>query len=111
MKRGEKNMSRELIDQQKIETALASLNRLPAGDWTFRDSKLHRKFVFDNFIQAMGFMMSAALVAEKMDHHPEWSNVYKTVEVALTTHSSGGVTQLDVDLAKQMESLADLYGA
>lgn len=104
-------MSRELIDQQEIETVLTTLNQQSTGEWAFRDNRLHRKFVFGNFIQAMGFMMSAALVAEKMDHHPEWSNVYKTVEVALTTHSSGGVTQLDVDLAEQMESLAQPYNA
>ncbi|MYB34174.1 MAG: 4a-hydroxytetrahydrobiopterin dehydratase [Gammaproteobacteria bacterium] len=104
-------MSRELIDQQEIETALTTLNQQSAGEWTFRDNRLHRKFAFGNFIQAMGFMMSAALAAEKMDHHPEWSNVYKTVEVALTTHSSGGVTQLDVSLARQMESLAQPHNA
>jgi len=105
------NMSRELIDLQSIETALRTLNRQSGGKWIFDDNKLHRKFVFGNFVQAMGFMTSAALLAEKMDHHPEWSNVYKTVEVALTTHSSGGVTQLDVDLARQMEDLAQPHDA
>lgn len=104
-------MSRELIDQPAIETALTALNRHATGRWTFSDDRLHRTFVFGNFIQAMGFMTSAALVAEKMDHHPEWCNVYKTVKVTLTTHSSGGVTQLDVELAEQLESLAQPYDA
>ena len=72
------------IDQQ-------ALKQLP--DWTILDKKLHRVFVLDNFVQAFGFMAQAAIVAEKMNHHPEWSNVYKTVTVDLTTHSEGCITQ------------------
>jgi 4a-hydroxytetrahydrobiopterin dehydratase len=63
-----------------------------------------RKFVFKDFNQAFGFMTRAALVAEKMDHHPEWFNVYKTVEVTLSTHDAGGLTDKDVALAKAMDS-------
>ena len=65
-----------------------------------------RKFVFKDFNQAFGFMTRAALIAEKMDHHPEWFNVYKTVEVTLSTHDAGGVTELDVKLAAEMDKLA-----
>ena len=65
-----------------------------------------RKFVFQDFNEAFGFMARAALVAEKMDHHPEWFNVYKTVEVTLSTHDAGGVTELDVKLAQTMDKLA-----
>jgi 4a-hydroxytetrahydrobiopterin dehydratase len=65
-----------------------------------------RKFVFKDFNQAFGFMTRVALVAEKMDHHPEWSNVYKTVEVTLSTHDAGGLTELDVKLAEAMNALA-----
>ena len=65
-----------------------------------------KKFVFKDFNQAFGFMTRAALVAEKMDHHPEWFNVYKTVEVTLATHDAGGVTELDVTLAEAMDRLA-----
>ena len=65
-----------------------------------------RKFVFKDFNQAFGFMTRAALVAEKMDHHPEWFNVYKTVEVTLATHDSGGVTELDMKLAEAMDRIA-----
>ena len=65
-----------------------------------------KKFVFKDFNQAFGFMARAALIAEKMDHHPEWSNVYKTVEVTLSTHDAGGLTELDVKLATEMDRLA-----
>src|SRR5689334_7245876 len=65
-----------------------------------------RKFVFKDFNQAFGFMTRATLVAEKMDHHPEWFNVYKTVEVTLSTHDAGGLTDLDVKLATTMNELA-----
>ena len=85
------------------KSALAGL----AG-WTEvqgRDA-ISRKFVFKDFNEAFGFMTRAALVAEKMDHHPEWFNVYKTVEVTLSTHDAGGVTELDVKLAQAMDKLA-----
>src|SRR5690349_23618035 len=65
-----------------------------------------RKFVFADFNQAFGFMTRAALIAEKMDHHPEWFNVYKNVEVTLSTHDAGGVTELDIKLAGEMDRLA-----
>ncbi len=65
-----------------------------------------RKFVFKDFNQAFGFMTRVALVAEKMDHHPEWFNVYRTVEVTLATHDAGGVTEKDIALAKAMDSFA-----
>ncbi len=69
-----------------------------------------RTFVFKDFSEAFGFMARAALVAEKRDHHPEWRNVYKTVEVVLTTHDAGGVTALDVALAKAMNGIARQLG-
>ncbi len=65
-----------------------------------------KKFVFKDFNEAFGFMARAALVAEKMDHHPEWFNVYKTVEVTLSTHDAGGLTELDAKLAEAMNALA-----
>jgi 4a-hydroxytetrahydrobiopterin dehydratase len=67
---------------------------------------ISKKFVFADFNQAFGFMTRAALVAEKLDHHPEWFNVYKTVEVTLSTHDAGGLTELDVTLAEAMDRLA-----
>jgi 4a-hydroxytetrahydrobiopterin dehydratase len=85
------------------KTALATLNGW--SEVTGRDA-IARKFVFKDFNQAFGFMTRAALVAEKMDHHPEWFNVYKNVEVTLSTHDAGGVTELDVKLATEMNKLA-----
>lgn len=65
-----------------------------------------KTFTFKDFNEAFGFMARAALIAEKMDHHPEWRNVYKTVEVVLSTHDAGGVTALDIQLAKAMNAVA-----
>jgi 4a-hydroxytetrahydrobiopterin dehydratase len=65
-----------------------------------------KKYVFKDFNEAFGFMTRAALLAEKLDHHPEWFNVYKTVEVTLSTHDAGGLTELDVTLADAMNALA-----
>ena len=67
---------------------------------------IQRTFTFKDFNEAFGFMSRVALVAEKMDHHPEWKNVYKTVEVVLSTHDSGGLTALDIKLAKAMNEIA-----
>ena len=95
-------MAEKLIAQARKDV-LAKL-----GGWSEvagRDA-ITRKFVFKDFNQAFGFMARAALVAEKMDHHPEWFNVYKTVEVTLSTHDAGGVTELDVKLAQEMNRLA-----
>jgi 4a-hydroxytetrahydrobiopterin dehydratase len=69
-----------------------------------------RDFRFKDFNEAFGFMSRVALVAEKRDHHPEWKNVYKTVEVVLATHDAGGVTALDIDLAKAMDAIARQLG-
>jgi 4a-hydroxytetrahydrobiopterin dehydratase len=84
----------------------AALGKL--GGWSEvsgRDA-ITKKFVFEDFNAAFGFMTRAALVAEKLDHHPEWFNVYKTVEVTLSTHDAGGVTELDIKLAETMDRLA-----
>ena len=67
---------------------------------------IYKKFVFADFNAAFGFMTRAALVAEKLDHHPEWFNVYKNVEVTLSTHDAGGVTDRDIQLAEAMDKLA-----
>ncbi len=93
--------------QKLTGTARADALRKLAGwsEVSGRDA-ITRKFVFKDFNEAFGFMMRAALVAEKMDHHPEWFNVYKTVEVTLSTHDAGGVTELDVKLAGEMDRLA-----
>lgn len=74
--------------------------------WSIENGKLHRQFQFASFIEAFGFMSSLALVAESMGHHPEWFNVYNRVTIDLTTHDAGGITRLDVELARKANELA-----
>jgi 4a-hydroxytetrahydrobiopterin dehydratase len=88
------------------EARTAALARIPLWRAVETRDAIHRKFEFRNFSEAFGFMTRAALVAEKLDHHPEWSNVYRTVDVTLSTHSAGGLTELDVKLAEAMDRLA-----
>jgi 4a-hydroxytetrahydrobiopterin dehydratase len=85
------------------KAALGKLNGW--SEVTGRDA-VTKKFEFKDFNQAFGFMTRAALVAEKMNHHPEWFNVYNKVEVTLSTHDAGGVTELDVKLAEAMDKIA-----
>ena len=89
-----------VLRSSELEPALASLD-----GWEVKNGKLHREFVFANFVEAFGFMARAALVAERADHHPEWFNVYRTVRVDLTTHESGGITERDTALARTMNEL------
>lgn len=86
----------------------ALLEPLLESGWRLADGRdaIAKTFTFANFVEAFGFMTRAAIWAEKMNHHPEWSNVYKTVEVTLTTHDAGGLSQLDIRLAKKMDALA-----
>ena len=84
----------------------AALAKLSGWSEVSGREAITRKFTFKDFNQAFGFMTRAALVAEKMNHHPEWFNVYKTVEVTLSTHDAGGVTELDIKLAETMDKLA-----
>jgi 4a-hydroxytetrahydrobiopterin dehydratase len=86
------------------EQLAAAMAQLPS--WTIHENKLHRKYQFPDFPHAFGFMATAAPMIEKMNHHPEWSNVYGRVTVDLTTHDSGGITQRDVDLAGVLERIA-----
>ena len=73
-------------------------------NWTIKKGKLFKAFKFKDFAQAFEFMSLVAIIAEMMDHHPEWSNVYNKVEISLVTHSEGGITMLDIDLAKKVDS-------
>ena len=87
------------------ETEIAAALQKLSG-WQFQGGKLHREYQFADFIAAFSFMAGAALVAQGMDHHPEWSNVWNTVRIDLVTHDAGGVTALDLKLAEAMEALA-----
>lgn len=93
---------RPLTGDQR-QAALAALD-----GWTEDEQRdvINKTFTFKNFNQAFGFMTRTALLAEKMDHHPEWFNVYNKVEVTLTTHDAGGITELDIKLARAMDRLA-----
>jgi len=81
---------------------------LADAGWTMVDGRdaVKKTFVFKNFVEAFGFMTQAAIWAEKLNHHPEWSNVYKTVDVVLTTHDVDGLSELDGKLAAKMDALA-----
>lgn len=89
-------------------TDRAALDPLLAKGWSMVEGRdaIAKRFVFRNFVEAFGFMTRAALWAEKLNHHPEWSNVYKTVDVVLTTHDCDGLSELDVKLATRMDQLA-----
>ena len=94
-------MARSVLGEAELREALAGLS-----GWTLRDGRLHKEFRFADFNQAFGFMTRVALVAEKMDHHPDWSNVWSRVVVDLVTHDAGGVTKRDLELAARMDALA-----
>ena len=88
------------LSDDQIKKELADL-----PGWSIVNGKLHKDFVFKDFIEAFGFMSTAALHIEKMNHHPEWFNVYNKIKVDLTTHDAGGITQNDINLARILNSL------
>jgi 4a-hydroxytetrahydrobiopterin dehydratase len=103
-------MVHRALAQHEIETRLSELNSATRRPWTLRSDKLHKEFRFDDFVSAFGFMTSAALVAERMNHHPEWFNVYGTVRVDLVTHDVSGISERDFALARAMDAIAALRG-
>jgi 4a-hydroxytetrahydrobiopterin dehydratase len=88
------------LSQADIDSELRKLS-----GWSIRNEKLHKEFQFESFNQAFGFMTRAAMEIEKMNHHPEWFNVYNKITIELTTHDAGGITKNDVALAKILNSL------
>jgi 4a-hydroxytetrahydrobiopterin dehydratase len=98
-------MARTALTADEVAT------RIPAvPEWTVADNKLNRTFVFKDFTSAFGFMTRAAIEAEKLNHHPNWSNVWSRVEVELWTHDAGGLTDLDFKLAAAMDGHAKSSG-
>jgi 4a-hydroxytetrahydrobiopterin dehydratase len=91
---------RALLSPQQVQEHLATLN-----GWKVVAGKLHKSFQFADFVQAWGFMSRAALLAQAMNHHPEWLNVYNKVRVDLSTHDADGITLLDFELARKMDAL------
>ena len=89
------------LSQEEIESELKNL-----PGWSVVNDKLHREIQFDSFNQAFGFMTMAAMEIEKMNHHPEWFNVYNKLVIELTTHDAGGITRNDINLARILNSLA-----
>ncbi|SMH71691.1 4a-hydroxytetrahydrobiopterin dehydratase [Candidatus Nitrosotalea okcheonensis] len=88
------------LTEEQIRVELQGLQ-----GWSIVNGKLHKDFVFEDFIEAFGFMCKAAIHIEKMNHHPEWFNVYNKISIDLVTHDAGGITQNDVFLAKTLNSL------
>lgn len=89
------------LDTQELDEALAGL-----PGWSVENGKLHRELRFADFSEAWGFMTRVALVAESMNHHPDWSNGYNRVVIDLVNHDAGGLTRKDVDLARKIEKIA-----
>jgi 4a-hydroxytetrahydrobiopterin dehydratase len=89
------------LTEEELATALAGL-----PGWSVDNGKLHRDYKFPDFVHAFGFMATAAIAVEAMNHHPEWFNVYNRVTIDLTTHDSGGITAKDTELAGTLEALA-----
>jgi 4a-hydroxytetrahydrobiopterin dehydratase len=96
-------MTRNKVSEADLSAALA--NDLPG--WAVKEGKLHKQYKFGSFAEAIGWMVSVAIHADKMDHHPEWSNVYSRVTVDLVTHDlDNAISNLDLELARKMEALA-----
>jgi len=94
-------MERKKLDDAAVSEALSNLN-----GWTLDGGKLYKKYVFQNFVSAFSFMAGVALIAESMNHHPNWCNVYNQVQIHLETHELGGISDLDITLAEKMDALA-----
>ena len=93
-------MARKKLTDTEIQKNLEQLN-----GWTVENGKLHKELQFDTFVTAFGFMAQLALIAESMNHHPEWFNVYNRVTIDLMTHDAGGISELDFELAKHADAL------
>ncbi|BCE02269.1 4a-hydroxytetrahydrobiopterin dehydratase [Marinicellulosiphila megalodicopiae] len=94
----------EKMDQAIIEQSLEILNKNIDKIWTIKEGNLHQTFKFSDFISAFAFMTKVAIIAEKSDHHPNWSNVYNKVVIDLTTHEAGGLTKRDFDMALEISN-------
>ena len=94
-------MAAKKLSDAEIQENLGQLN-----GWTVEDGKLHKEYQFDTFVTAFGFMAQLALIAESMNHHPEWFNVYNRVTIDLMTHDAGGISELDFQWAKQADAIS-----
>jgi 4a-hydroxytetrahydrobiopterin dehydratase len=94
------------VRTEKLPADVIEKNLQQCPHWALDQGKLYRRFVFDDFVAAFGFMSQVALLAEAMNHHPEWSNVWNRVEIHLTTHDAGGISDLDFQLARKIDALS-----
>ncbi|MEM9398809.1 MAG: 4a-hydroxytetrahydrobiopterin dehydratase [Verrucomicrobiota bacterium] len=94
-------MMAEKLSKEEVLKKIHSLE-----GWSLNHEKLHKDFFFENFVEAFSFMTAVALEAEKMNHHPEWTNVWATVKVSLSTHDADGITEPDIELAQKMDTIA-----
>lgn len=96
-----------MVEQLSEAERAEALDGLP--DWDFDEARdaITRSFVFADFVEAFGFMTRVALIAEKADHHPEWSNVWNRVEILLTTHDAGGLSHRDIEMAQAIDGLVE----
>ena len=93
-------MKYKKLSENELDETVRAMN-----GWELEDGKLKKSFRFSNFVEAFGFMTRIALEAEKMNHHPDWSNVYNTVTIKLSTHDAGGITDYDIKLAKIIDNI------
>ena len=93
-------MKYKKLSENELDETVRAMN-----GWELKDGKLKKSFRFSNFVEAFGFMTRIALEAEKINHHPEWSNVYNTVTIKLSTHDAGGITDYDVKLANIIDNI------
>jgi 4a-hydroxytetrahydrobiopterin dehydratase len=93
-------MNYSILNEQQLAAATAELS-----GWTINTKTIEKKFLFRNFREAFSFMTNVALMAEKMNHHPDWSNVYNTVNIILSTHDAGGITAADIKLATEIDNI------
>ncbi|HKG69882.1 MAG TPA: 4a-hydroxytetrahydrobiopterin dehydratase [Segetibacter sp.] len=85
-----------------LEEINAGLNKL--NSWSYKDDYIDKNFVFEDFNEAFGFMSRIALLSEKLQHHPDWSNIYNKVNIRLSTHDAGGITELDITMAAKIDA-------
>lgn len=95
----------EKLNQSAIEASLQALNKDADKLWSIKDGKLYKEFKFSNFVAAFGFMTQVAMLAERANHHPEWSNIYNRVNISLTTHDAGGISKRDFELAEEISKV------
>lgn len=92
----------EQLTKEQINEALTNLK-----GWSYKENGIEKNFVFEDFKEALSVMMGIGVIAEEMNHHPEWFNVYNKLDIRLSTHDAGGVTQKDIDLANQIEMICN----